>query len=479
VEAAQSKARAQRTDDSGLRPTGGSLGCHGGHGWLAAVLPANATRFRVSDNELGATLRDAGGELVDHHPDVEIGPSTFLRGDAGLGVVRLGRSDLAGRSSFGRALKRTSQSLSVRVHAAGAGRALRALGYESTEIIMFDLGQTFGLPEIRDRRHRGSFVERGLLDHLPQRALVVGRRSRSEPTLLETAVGEALGGGGDDSVWLSMREGLLIRSDSEGILRVAVGPARNQLDAQRAALAALEAAPPSIRKRVPQLLARGRSGLADWSLEERMAGARPPAPLSGRLVAECLDFLVDLHAFGAAAPGDPSATGMARLAERVCEPARREAVREIGRRVDASLADVRRGFAHGDFFRGNLLAAGGGLSGVVDWDAGGPGRFPLIDLIHFKLYSQRLGSEDWGHAIVRDVLPWARAGGDEAVRGYCGRIGLELGSRLPMFVAAHWLDHVAYQLRTYADRPTRRRWVKRNVTDVVDALLAYTDVPLK
>lgn len=467
-------------DDLGVRPTAGSLGCHGGHGWLAAVLPATATRFRVSDAELGATLEDAGGELVEHHPDVEIGPGTFLRGDAGLGVVRLGRSDLSGRSSIGRAWKRTSQSLSVRVHAARASRALRALGYESNEVITWDLGQTFGLPEIRDRRHRGSFVERGLLDHLPQRALVVGRSSRSEQTLLEASVGEALDGGGDeDSVWLSMREGLLIRSDSECILRVAVGPARNHLDAQRAALVALEAAPPTIRKRAPRLLSRGRSGLADWSLEERVAGARPPAPLSERLVAECLDFLVDLHAFGGEARGDTSATAMARFAERVCDPARREAVGELGRRVDGSLADVRRGFAHGDFFRGNLVAVDGGLAGVVDWDAGGPDRLPLIDLIHFKLYSQRLGSEDWGHAIVGDLLPWARSGGDEVVRSYCSRIGLELGSRLPMFVAAHWLDHVAYQVRTYADRPTRQRWVQRNVDHVIDALLAYTDVPVK
>jgi hypothetical protein len=294
---------------------------------------------------------------------------------------------------------------------------------------------------------------------------------------LDAAVGEAIeGDGSDDSVWLSMREGLLIRSDRARILRVAVGPARNQLDAQRGALVALEAAPAQVRERVPRLLGRGRRGLVDWSLEQRMAGTKPPAPLSGHLLAQCVDFLVELHGVSGAAPGDTSATAMARFAERACSPSRREAVREISRRVDASLADVRRGFAHGDFFRGNLLAAGGNLSGVVDWDAGGADRLPLLDLIHFKLYSERLGSEDWGPAIVNDLLPWAQAGGDDVVRGYCSRIGLELGSRLPTFVAAHWLDHVAYQIRTYADRPTRRRWVAQNVDQVIDALLLQTEI---
>jgi aminoglycoside phosphotransferase (APT) family kinase protein len=443
------------------------------------VLPAGATRFRVSDAELRATLQDAGGELVEQDPDVEIGPTADLRGDAAVAVVDLGRSDLYGRSRPGRAWKRTSQSFSVRVRAAKAGRALKAVGYESADVIPWDLGQTFALPEIRDRRHRGTFVERGLLDHFPQRALVVGRRSAAEPTLLDAAVAEVIGDDGDElSVWLSMREGLLIRSDSQRILRVAVGPARNQLDAHRASLVALEAAPSHVRKLVPRLLGRGRRGLADWSLEERIAGARPPAPLSERLRHECVDFLVELHAVGGAPTCDTSATGMARLAEQVCSPERRAVVREIGRHVDASLADVKRGFVHGDFFRGNLLAADGKLVGVVDWDAGGAGRLPLIDLIHFKLYSQRLGSEDWGPAIVDDLLPWASAGGDEVVRGYCSRVGLELGARLPIFVAAHWLDHVAYQLRTYADRRSRRRWVERNVDQVIDALYAYTDVPM-
>src|SRR5262249_40898322 len=56
-----------------------------GHGWLAAIAPADARRFRVDDPALSETLRFAGAELTEDAPDVEIGPAP--RGDAGCAVV--------------------------------------------------------------------------------------------------------------------------------------------------------------------------------------------------------------------------------------------------------------------------------------------------------------------------------------------------------------------------------------------------------
>src|SRR5438105_15527914 len=60
---------------------------HVGHGWLAAILPATARRFRVVDPALRETLGAAGAELVDTDPDVEIAPAGDIHGDARLAVV--------------------------------------------------------------------------------------------------------------------------------------------------------------------------------------------------------------------------------------------------------------------------------------------------------------------------------------------------------------------------------------------------------
>ena len=57
------------------------------HGWLAAVLPADATRFRALDEGLAAVLADAGAELVESGADVDIAPASELRGEADLAVV--------------------------------------------------------------------------------------------------------------------------------------------------------------------------------------------------------------------------------------------------------------------------------------------------------------------------------------------------------------------------------------------------------
>jgi hypothetical protein len=109
---------------------------------------------------------------------------------------------------------------------------------------------------------------------------------------------------------------------------------------------------------------------------------------------------------------------------------------------------------------------------VVDWDAGGPGRLPLLDLIHLQHLAQySRADEDWGPSLVRHLFPWAKSGGDEVARKYCSRIGLEPEPGvLEALAVAYWLDRVAYTLRTHRQRRTEPRWLARNVDHVLEAV---------
>jgi aminoglycoside phosphotransferase (APT) family kinase protein len=144
----------------------------------------------------------------------------------------------------------------------------------------------------------------------------------------------------------------------------------------------------------------------------------------------------------------------------------------VAERLAAEVVDLPRGFAHGDFFRGNVLVDGGRLAGVVDWDAAGPGRLPFLDLLHLRHMSKHLPADrDWGLTVVRGLLPWARAGGDELTRGFCRRLGVEPSpALLEALAVAYWLERLGYQLSTYADRTERRVWLERNVDEVLRAI---------
>jgi aminoglycoside phosphotransferase (APT) family kinase protein len=313
------------------------------------------------------------------------------------------------------------------------------------------------------------------VEYLPQRALVLGRRSAGAPTLIDASLAAAGAAVGDtlDSEAPSIRAGLAATMTDQGLLRIAVGPARRQLEGQVKALEALRASGVEaiVADRVPWPRAVGRTGLADWSLEKRLAGAKPAGMLGPALLAECVEFLVALH-------GDdrsPAARSLREDAESIATarpPERRAALVALGSRLDSALAGVPRGFGHGDFFLGNLLTEGDRLSGVVDWDAGGPGRLPLLDLIHLQHLAQySRADEDWGPSLVRHLFPWAKSGGDEVARKYCSRIGLEPEpGLLEALAVAYWLDRVAYTLRTHRQRRTEPRWLARNVDHVLEAV---------
>jgi aminoglycoside phosphotransferase (APT) family kinase protein len=438
------------------------------HGWLAAVLPADATRFRAVDQGLAAVLADAGAELVESGGDVDIAPASELRGEADLAVVSFAARPHDSTHLAVRVGRRVASAAEVRVRASRVKPIVRRRGYPRTDVVFWDVRQQFRAPGVPAARRKP-------VEYLPQRALVIGRRTAEVPTLLDAsldAAGAAVGATLDSQA-PSIRAGLVASMTGRGLLRVAVGPARRQLEEQSKALEALRgsAAEVIVKDRVPWLLVDGKTGLANWSLEKRLPGAKPAGALEPALLAECIDFLVALHKAGGSQAGRSLSEDAESIAA-VRPPEQGAALAALGSRLDSALADVTRGFGHGDFFLGNLLTERDRLSGVVDWDAGGPGRLPLLDLIHLQHLAQySLADEDWGPSLVRHLFPWARSGGDDVAHAYSSRIGLELGPGLLESLAiAYWLDRVAYTLRTHRQRRTEPRWLARNVDHVLEAV---------
>jgi hypothetical protein len=446
-------------------------GAYPRHNWLPAVLPARARRFRVADPKLASTIRAAGAELVESDADVEIAPAEQVRGDADAAIVPLDVVLPEGGSRPLRAARRTIGFIRVRLATLAGRREVRRRGYETIRVVPWEWEQTARLPGGRHPAESPSLPER-----MPLAALVVGTHGSGEPTLLEEALAAAseVRGAPLEASWPLVRQGGLVVIAGDSVVRVAVGPASGELRLFRAALGMLEASrPPStVADRIPWLRGAGAVGLAEWSLEPRLPGSTAPIELPESILAECIDFLAELFlADRRGEPGDSLSANAGVIAAR-CTADSAEAVRLLGSRLDRELADVPRGFGHGDFWTGNLLVDERGLSGVVDWHDGGPGRLPLIDLLHLRLSTIFQRRRQYlGDALVEHLLPWARAGGDEVARSYCRRIGLEIDAAgLEALVAAYWITRTARELELYGDRVERPLWMRHNVETVIPAL---------
>jgi hypothetical protein len=426
----------------------------------------------VLDPALAYTLAEAGAELVQESPDVEIAPLRRLQGDASVAIINLEAPTPDVDSRVGRAARRLAGSLRVRAEAQAAKAAVRGLNYTEVSILSWDLAQPFSVRELPAEGGGG-----GVAGRLPRHAAVVAGRSSGGVTALGAAIADASSQSGGGSILFdapSMREALLVAVGDAGVLRVAVGPAGTQIARQVVALEALRATraaelDPSC---ISWPIGSGRSGLADWALEQRLRGARPQPSLPARVLADCLDFLAALHSSGTRDCPKRGPLDDAKLVATFSEPERSAAVLRVAERLTPKLSDLPRGFAHGDFFRGNLLVEEGRLSGVVDWDAAGPGRLPLLDLLHLRHMGKHLPADrDWGLTLVHGLFPWARAGGDELVRGFGRRLGLDpTPALLEALAIAYWLERLAYQISTYADRTERRVWLERNIDEVLRAV---------
>jgi hypothetical protein len=446
---------------------------HSGHGWLAAVLPADAERFRVSDPELASVLADSGAQLVDLDEDVEIAMPDEILGHAALAITSLG-GVVPDRERMLplRAAARLAKFAAVRSQARRARARMHALGYPEVRVLPWDVGHALRLPNLDGGRRR-------VAELLPQRALVIGRRSDARsPTLLEAGLSSARAKVGERLVpkFASVRQGVLVVTTTGGLFRIAVGPDRQQLSNQLAALAALRVPdlPRVVSDRVPWPLASADEGLATWSIELRLAGKRPRPALSENLLADCVDFLVGLHRTGSTNGG--TFADDAGVVASACSADGARTVRKLAQRLEERLQGLPRGFAHGDFFPGNLLVEAETLVGVVDWDAAGPGRLPLIDLLHLRHMSdQRPADNDWGPLLVERLLPRAESG-DPTILDYCSRVGIDADADVVRsLVFAYWLGHAAYQLRSHPHRRDQPAWLAGNVEHVLHA--AERDLP--
>ena len=202
--------------------------CYPGHAWLAAAIPLEARRFRVLEPALAYTLADAGAELVDESPDVEIASLRQLRGDAPIAIVSIDAPTPDVDSRFRRAARRLAGSLKVRAEAKAAKASIRRLGYADVSVLSWDLAQAFDVREL-PARGRG-----GVAELLPRHAAVVARRGEERVTALGASIEDALRQTGTSIHFdaPSMREAVLVAVGDSGVLRIAVGPARNQLEQQ-------------------------------------------------------------------------------------------------------------------------------------------------------------------------------------------------------------------------------------------------------
>jgi peptidoglycan/xylan/chitin deacetylase (PgdA/CDA1 family) len=431
------------------------------------VLPASARRFRVQSEAIAATLADAGAELVDEDPDVEIAPASALRGDAPSVVVPLARPLPEGGSRWGRGTRRLTASIVVRAKASAELVRVRRLGYTQTQIIAWEAQSILRLDRFSGPRPRLTIIEK-----LPVGALVLGHRIPPEPTVLDAAFAAA--GVDPGSVAgrraPTVRTGALVAFAKDTVLRTAIGAGAGDIDAQCAAFAALGAPglDPVIKERIPWIIDEGWVGLARWSLEPRVPGQRVDNRITPLLLDDCVDFLV--HLFTATDHG-PKTVTLAERAEQVASAATPDGARvarELAQRIETELRDVAVGFGHGDFWAGNLLTQDGRLSGVVDWEGAGMGRLPVVDLLHLQMSSAALRSRRPHGRIVIENLE--RVGEDPLVRTYCERLGLDLETeQLRMLVAAYWLDYTGDQLVRSIDPLARPEWVRENVHGALES----------
>ncbi len=444
------------------------------HGWLVALLPADVRRFRATDTEIVATLTAAGAELVATSPDVEIATAGELRGDAPAAVVTVSANRPPPHVARAlRGVMRLAASAVVRARVARARRAARARGYGFTSAIPWEA-------HMKLRRELTRTANDGRLFHrFPLSVAVVCARTGPPRTLFDAALEEAERAKGHalapDGLLLGT-SGVIVSTAEDVVLRVSLGAPGRRVGEARAALRALSELrpPPLVAERIPWVLAMGEAGIGVWSLERRLLGRIPASPLTARLKADCLDFLQALHASGGGDAPSPLPDDVNTVAAAFPEVA--DQIRALGGRLEVELAHLARGFAHGDFWAGNLLAESGALVGVVDWPSAGPGRLPLLDLLHLRANERReADGSATAQVVLEELLPRARAGGDELDRDYCARVGVRPEPHvLEALLGAYWLSELAHDVAD-ADRdpakPLQLEWREANLA-VLAALAA-------
>jgi len=469
------------------------------YGWLWAVLPAGCERVRaLGDAGLVAAVRAAGmdgvrGTRSGHEATVlarggppsvrELDSVISGRGPRETVVVALNpyagghaeRPTVLGRLRS--ALASGPRALDTRLMALRVARRLRHAGLATSSLSVgeSERGQLLG--------RRGGLLRRRAL---PMGAIVTGRPRAGDRFTVgealaraEAAAGRPLERGSAEVLSTGTVMVEMAAAPSERyLLRVAAGPAAWLLERSAANIATLGSAgaPAVVRERLVAPVAQGRVGAVLWTLEPKVPGANPTA-LDAPLWEDCLEFLLGLQELGEGTrpaaveassgrgPAGQSHEADVEAVEPHLSTGERRALVGLAGALVGRLAAVPRGWAHGDFSPGNLVVDEGRLRRVLDWDSAAPEALPVLDLMHLiALSSRRTRSLPHGARVTQVLWPMARAGGDEPTRRWCAATGVPRdAAMLQSLVFAYWLARVARDLRTYADRPSRRTWMEANV----------------
>lgn len=433
---------------------------------LPVVLPDGCTGIATSDPHLAAVLRASGADHAAGEADVALAVAALPTADAAHRVALLGPTAEPGEGARWRdGIARARSWAATTATAAGVLRSVRGAG--GHQVVRWDVehrlevaGATVGEPRLAER--------------VPRRAAVV---VRDRPGPWSSLFRAALDAAGVRAARVLAKEGLLVAIGPDAVVRVTLRAGADRLDAERRVIAEVAALlPGTLAALLPGPRGQGRVGVVAWAAQRRLEGREPSAPLAAPVRRTCIDVLTTLHSrTGPPLVGKDLAALAARAAGQLAAGGADDAARAVegvARDVGGVLADVPTVWGHGDLWHGNLLVEGDRLTGIVDWDGGGPDRLPLEDLV--QLLAADVGPRGalgYGRALVDGVLPWARAGGDGDARRLLEAAGAPPSADLlRALVAGAWLRRTAAQLERYGDRSARARWIDVNVRDVAGAL---------
>ena len=430
---------------------------HAADAILAAVLPAGTAAVRIAEGVATSVAGEPSSDTVvcAGADDVGSAQTAIVILDADAGGLDTGAG--------GRLAVRVRDHAAMRLRAGRTRRQVAARGFATT-VIPWDRGQVAHLPAPARSTTGLRAAER-----LPRRAVVVGHRAtRDDPTILAASVaasGFRAAAAGEGLPWPLVRSGTLVALGDEVVLRVGIGAGRARL---RRAHEVLERLSVSFDRPelLPEIVGDGHAGLGEWTTERRLRGARSPAELAPRVADDVLDVLAALHAAGKTAPADATDAGEA-IASTLGAGSRADDVLLVAKEIDEELQGLPGALGHGDFWHGNLLLDGDRLAGVIDWDAGGDGRLPFADALHLVVTARvPRGSVGWGVEVARELT----AAPSPLVRRHAEAVRIPVdGAMHRALVGAYWLERLATQLSTYADRVVRPRWLATNVDPVLAA----------
>lgn len=210
---------------------------------------------------------------------------------------------------------------------------------------------------------------------------------------------------------------------------------------------------------VPAPLRSGEQPGTRWTLERRVPG-RP----ARRLDRTQVELLASTWATMPPAPGPARAVvgDLVRIALLVPEHSRplRHVMAQVG---PPSLPGVLR---HGDLWSGNVLVAGGRVTGVVDWGAWHGSGTPGADLLHLYAMLHRRAGESLGALWCRE--PWTWSGFRRLVMPVLeARDVPATPAVLEHIGISWWAAAVAGTLDRLPHRAFDGDWVRDNVTAVL------------